>query len=349
VLEQIHAFHFAQPLWLVALVTPLLLWRVPPSPRGGAADPQLFGRYADRELLPHLVRIGLGTGRRRRRLGLWSAVWALGVLALAGPRWDYTDVRLRQTGDSLVVLLDLSASMRATDVRPSRLARARQEVEDLLDRNPGLRVGLVAFGSVARVITPVTEDEETVRHLLPSLTPDLMRWQGSRLSAGLERAQRLLAGQPPGSRHAVVLVSDGDFPEADLEERVKALKESGITLHVLGMGSAEGAPVPTAAGAPLGGRDGRPVLSALDEPRLKALAEAGGGVYRRADYHDRDTGDLVREVLRVGRSEVARDHVRRVWGEQYHLLVLIMAGLVVWGMRRARARRGSDSGDLASG
>jgi Ca-activated chloride channel family protein len=336
VLETFRLFHFAQPLWLLGLLALPLLWLLPRS-RLGAADADRLTHYADPHLLPHLIRATPGEHRTPRRLALWSVLWSLGVLAMAGPRWGYTEVSVAQPGDSVVVLLDISASMQATDIKPSRMARARQEIEDLLDRNPGLRVGLVAFASVARVVVPVTEDMDTVRYLLPSLSPDLLRWQGSRLTAALERAERLLAGQPPDTRHSLLLVSDGDFDEAGLVERVAALREAGVTLHVLGLGTAEGATVPAASGGGLVGPDGQAVRSRLDEVRLEALARAGGGVYRRADYRDEDSVELVKALLMTGRSEGTREEVRRVWDEKFYLPVLAMAVLVVLGVRRVRA------------
>lgn len=335
-LDALADLHFGQPLWLVALLAPLLLRWVPRA-RAGAVDRARLARYADPHLLPYLLREAPGSEPAPRRFGRWTLLWIAGVLAMAGPRWDYTDIRVYRPGDALVVLFDISGSMRAEDVKPSRLARARQEVEDLLERSPGLRVGLIAFASVAHVVAPVTEDHDTIRHLMPSLTPDLLRWQGSRVSGALERAARLLGGQAPGSRHAVVLVTDGDFAEEGLEAQVAELRERAITVHVLGVGSAEGAPVPAASGRTLAGQDGRPVQSRLEGGRLEAIARAGGGIYREADYGDADTRALLRAVARGAGAEQVREAEYRVWDERYYLPVLVMAYLALAGFRRVRA------------
>ena len=344
VLETLSQVHFSQPAWLLGLLVPLLLLGLPAS-RRAAGDLSRLARYADPHLLPHLIRTTPAPERARRRLGLWSVLWGLGILALAGPRWDFTDVRVERPGDSLVVLFDLSGSMRATDAKPSRLARARQEVEDMLAQSPGLRVGLIAFASVPHVVAPITEDHETVRHLLPSLSPDLVRWQGSRVSAALDRAERLLSGQAPGTRHALLLLSDGDYGEEGLEARAAALQAKGITLHVLGIGSPEGAPVPGASGGVLTNRDGQPIQSRLEEPRLTALAKAGGGLYRRADYRDDDTREVLRAVARTTDDSVTRERAYRVWDEEYHLPLLAAALLIVLGLRRVRPPTGADGHD----
>ncbi|MCP4041461.1 MAG: VWA domain-containing protein, partial [Gammaproteobacteria bacterium] len=216
--------HFSEPLWLLALFAPLLLWWWPQAKKS-IADLQRLERYAERHLLPHLLKGTLSLGRSRRRLILWSLLWVLGVVAMAGPRLGFTEVGLYTPGTNLVILLDLSRSMDAADVKPSRLVRARQEVEDLLDRNPGLRIGLIAFASVSHVVAPITEDGDTLRHLLPSISTDLAQWKGSRLSSALERARRLISGQPKDSSHALLLISDGDFSEPGLEKQMRFLRD----------------------------------------------------------------------------------------------------------------------------
>ncbi len=327
--------HFSGPLWLLALFVPLLLWWWPQA-RKTKDDLKRLDRYADRRLLPYLLQGTLALGRARRRLILWSLLWALGVVAMAGPRLGFTEVGLYAPGANLVILLDLSQSMDAADAKPTRLARARQEIEDLLDRNPGLRIGLIAFASVSHLVSPITEDDETLRHLLPSITTDLVNWKGSRLSSALERARRLISGQPKDSTHALLLISDGDFSEPGLEKQVRRLRETDARLHVLGVGTPEGAPVPLEGGGVLRGRDGREVMSRLDEAGLRALAEAGGGVYRLADYRDEDTRVLLDRVVTDGRPEARREGTLQIWNERYHLLVLIMMILLLGWFRRTR-------------
>jgi Ca-activated chloride channel family protein len=153
----------------------------------------------------------------------------------------------------------------------------------------------------------------------------------------LERAERLLAGQAPGTRHAVVLLTDGDFVEEGLEARAAALQAKGVTLHILGIGSPEGASVPGNTGAPVTGQDGRPVQSQLEETRLEALAKAGGGLYRRADYRDTDTRDILRAIARAADAGAVRDRTYRVWDERYTLPLAAMALLLALAWRQVRA------------
>ncbi len=331
--------HFAQPIWLWALLVPLLVWLWPRRTRSFSQQARLQ-RYADAHLLPHLILAGPSQTRFRRWLSLWSLLWCLGVVAMAGPRLGYSDVDLYRPGTNLVILLDLSRSMQVADVKPTRLARARQEIEDLLDSSRGMRVGLIAFASVAHVVAPITEDSDTLRNLLPSISTELVRWQGSRLSQALEKARRLLGGQPKDSAHAVLLISDGDFPEPGLQRHVALLHSEGIPVHVLGVGTLEGGPVPGEDGGWVRGNNGRPVISRLDEQGLQRLAEAGGGLYRRADFRDQDTRNMLERVMAEGRPTADREGTQRVWNERYHLLVLLMLAGLLWWYRQAGGARG---------
>jgi Ca-activated chloride channel family protein len=338
-------FHFSEPLWLWAFLVPLLLWLIPRMRRSDTDESRLAA-YADAHLLPHLV-LG-GRDRRpsqRRRFLWWSLLWLLAILAMSGPRWDFTDVAVSRPGNNLVILLDLSRSMDVTDERPTRLGRARQEIEDLLDQNQGAKVGRVAFASVAHVVSPITEDGETLRHLLPSLSSDLVRFPGSRLTQALARAERLLGAQPESEPGSILIISDGDFAEQDLVPQIVALRDVGIPVHVLGIGTPDGGVVPLSpmAGATFGNRG--PVISRLEEERLQALAEAGGGIYRRADYLEDDTRDIWERVLSDSQLESpVGETAKRVWHERYPLLVaLAMLIVLLW------FRRGAEPGRAVNG
>lgn len=334
-LSEAQYLHFAEPWWFCALLVPLLLWWWPR--RRGTRLEERLARYADPHLLPHLVLVNGSAHTLRRWLTLWSLLWALGVSAMAGPRLGYTEMQRYRPGTSVFVLLDLSRSMLATDVKPSRFERARQEVQDLLDRNPGFRIGLMAFASLPHLVVPITEDDETLRYLLPALSPELVNWPGSRVSSAIEQARRLFASEPEEATRAVVLVSDGDFADSRLEREVALLRAAGIRLHVLGIGTPEGARVPAAKGGWLRAPSGELVVSQLVEARLNALAVAGSGVYRRADFRDADSRDLLAAIAAHGGALVEEEGSHRIWHERYYVPVAGM--LVLWLFGDARRRR----------
>ena len=319
--EWLTAFHFSEPDWLWALLLciPVALWLML-SPRftGGSDHLQ---RYADRHLLPHLLgRTEASKHTRWRRYASWTALWTLLVLAMAGPRWDFTDVQLFRPGTNLVILFDISRSMSVADVQPTRLTRARQEVEDLLNMNRGIRIGLIGFATVAHVVSPVTEDMNGIRRMLSALDTSLVELQGSRLLYALESAEMLLAGQPEDSINSLLIVSDGDFDEPGLEERLRAFAANNIRVHVLGMGTPEGDAVPGKRGLWIKSRTGQPVVSSLNEPLLKSLAKAGNGIYQRADYREQDTRRLLDEVKAQALPTSNQEDHTQVWNEQFYLL-----------------------------
>jgi Ca-activated chloride channel family protein len=332
-------FHFAQPAWFWALLAlipvAIWLWR---SAAKAARGP--IHRYADEHLMPHLTgtRELKGTERWGRFLR-WSLLWTLLVVALAGPRWDYDDVRLFHPGNNLLILLDISRSMQADDVAPSRLGRARQEVQDLILQNRQVRLGLIAFASVPHVLSPITEDTYTILNSLPALSTDLARLQGSRLHMALDRAESLIGSLPEDSSRAMLLISDGDFDEDGLDARIGELAAKGIRLHVLGIGTEGGARVPARGGGWLTDRTGQPVTSRLDEERLEALALAGNGIYRRADYRDDDTEDLLAAASVSNLPAEAGDERTRIWNERFYLPVLLLAAFLLPQFRGRPARR----------
>jgi Ca-activated chloride channel family protein len=318
-----NGFHFAYPWLFLLMLAPLAvwLWLRMTSPR---EHTDRYRAYADARLLPFLLgRHDLPARQQWRRFLGWTILWALLVAAIAGPRWDYRDVQLFRPGNDLVILLDLSRSMDVTDVSPSRLGRARQELQDLVEHNKHSRLGLVGFATIAHVITPLTEDGNSLRALLPALSTNLVELKGSRLSEALMRARQMLAGQPADSSRHLLLLTDGDFGDDNLMESVQGLVADGMHLHVLGIGTAEGGPVPAGDNSFVLQQDGTPVVSRLDEASLQQLAKAGNGIYQRADYRDEDTAALLDSIGRASNAEVIANQKTRIWNEHYYWLVAL--------------------------
>ena len=334
--------HFAQPLWLWGLLAiPLVIaWLMLSSPfrQRGQED-----KYADAHLLAYLS--GVATTRvvnsRRPLLG-WALVWGLLSLAMAGPRWDFQQINPFEPGADLVILLDISRSMDVTDVNPSRLERARQEIQDLVNANPGIGIGLIAFASVAHVITPVTEDRESLLRQLPALSTSLVQLQGSRLTDAIDQASRLLAGQGNDVAHNILLISDGDFADQELDAKVQSLQAAGTRLHILAIGTSQGGPVPG-----LMATTGEPVLSWLDEDSLRRLADSGGGEFRISNYRDNDTRAILDAILAHARARQNTKLQTLVWNEYFYWLLLpaMLALLYLYrpgaGIARAAERGGT--------
>lgn len=235
-------FNFAQPLWLAALILIPLGWGWSTYWRGSRSN-KLSGlkKYADPELLPHIMA-NTKTLKTRSFIGLiYSLTIACIIIALADPRWDFKDIEAYAPSASIIILLDLSSTMNAQDVSPSRIIAGRQRVEDLLQQSKGLKVGLIGFAENPHLISPITDDLQTIKAFLPAVDTDLINKQGTSLSAGLKAAAELLANEP-GEKKSILLVSDGNLGKDNYEKIVKALAGQNISVHVLGVGTAEGGP-----------------------------------------------------------------------------------------------------------
>jgi Ca-activated chloride channel family protein len=291
--DAIQHFHFLRPLWLLALLLlPLLVWR---SLRGQRRDGDL-ARWIDAPLRAHVLLAG--AGRRRLLAPIWLAsLWGVAIVALAGPAWRQQAAMLYRVEAPLVVALDLSSHMAADDVAPDRITRARYKLMTLLKERAGGQVALIAYAGDAFTVAPMTDDAATVIALIDALATDSMPVDGQRGDRALRRAAALITGAG-FSGGDVLLVTDA--ADAAAREAARTLRDSGIRVSVLGVGTEQGAALRDAHGALVYDRAGVPQLAQLDEPGLRALASAGGGRYARLQA---DGGDLDRLGLLAPESE----------------------------------------------
>lgn len=285
-----HSFHFLRPAWFAALV-PLavvlvLMWSSRRTARSWRA-------VVDARLLPHLLVDG---GTKRSIWGMIALALAalLTITALAGPAWSKLQQPVFRRDASLVVLLDLSRSMDATDLQPSRLQMAKFKLRDILVRRKEGDTALVVYAADPFTVTPLTNDVDTIARQLPSLTTELMPVQGSRPDRAVAKAQELLR-QSGAVRGDVLLITDGvdNVSPQSLHAAVQKLVSAGYRLSVLGVGTVDGAPIPLAEGGFFKDAAGAIVLPKLDEAPLARLAALGHGIYRRLAPDDSDTNDLI--------------------------------------------------------
>ncbi len=320
-----HQFHFVRPLWLLALLPLSVLWLWLRRRRGGVDG---WRRWCDPALLEQLLVHQPG-GQRRYWLALLALGWLCAVLALAGPTWQRRPLPLYQNQAGRVVVLDLSQSMLARDLQPSRLARARFKIRDLLAQSD-TRTGLVVYAGAAFTVVPLTRDAVTIDHLLPALKPDLMPARGNRPGPALTMAGRLLS--QAGVRHGqiILIAAQADTAAARAAGR---LRREGQRVAVLAVGTPAGAPIPNGNGGFVTNGSGHTDLSRLDRSALQAVARAGGGRYTELTADDSDIRALTADqpAPRAG----PRDNVGgQAWLERGSWLVLLLLPLAALGFRR---------------
>lgn len=332
----IDQFHFLRPWWLLLLLPLcLLMWQL----IRGRYDSGNWRAVVDYRLLPHLLS-GVGGSRRNGIRWLLSAVAAVAIGALAGPTWEKLPQPVYQKETALVILLDLSRSMDAADIKPSRLVRARHKIADILNLRIEGQTALVAYAADAFAVTPLTSDVETIKAMLPDLETTLMPAQGSRAERAFELGLNLFdnAGIERGD---LLLVSDGvdDDGMARIEELHAQNPEYRIS--VLAVGTPEGGPMPQPNGGFLKTADGSIAISELREDNLREIANSGGGVFATISADDIDINTLAYlmessiDSSAVHRAEDRRAETWREFGPWLLLVALPFASLafrrgVIW-------------------
>jgi Ca-activated chloride channel homolog len=237
----------------------------------------------------HWTKLAAESSPSRRRASSILLVSALAMLILgaARPQLGSRVLETRQRGSDIVIAVDVSLSMEARDMLPSRRERARQEILTLLDRLRGDRIGLVTFANAGFLQCPLTLDRGAIRTLLPLIDPESIPEPGTNLEEAIHRAVEAFQADPQRGR-AIILVTDGEAHDGDLDKAIKEAKDARVRICAIGIGKTQGEPIPLPGkpGAPPSykkDRSGQVVLTRLDEEPLKRLCSSTGGTYVRAD------------------------------------------------------------------
>jgi Ca-activated chloride channel family protein len=320
-------FHWLRPEWLWAL--PLIALMTLALARRQLA-PGSWQRIIDPALVPFILS-------RSQVKGLYYRWWliliggVLAVLALAGPSWNRVEQPVFRSAQAIVIALDLSRSMDAQDLAPSRLTRARLKILDILERRRSGQTALVVYSSNAFTVTPLTTDADTVAALVNSLSTDIMPSRGSYPVAAINKSRRLLE-QAGAAFGEVLLITDGGTSPA-AERAAEDLRSAGYSLSVLGVGTVAGAPIPRVGGGFVADRSGNIVVPRLEEAALRSLAAAGGGRFATLSTDDRDIDILLSgEIGSASASDesLATDQ----WQEEGPWLLLILVPIAAMAFRR---------------
>jgi Ca-activated chloride channel family protein len=282
--------------------------------------------------------------RRRLRVFLLSAAVACLVLAIAGPMWGFHWQEVRSEGIDLVVAIDTSKSMLASDVAPNRLARAKLAVHDLANELRGDRVALVAFAGTAFLQSPLTLDRAAFRESLDAIDIGIIPRGGTNLAAALETSLAAFDGRQ-GSHQAVVLITDGEALEGTAADAVKLAAERGVRVFTVGIGTAEGELIPMESGGYLKDRKGQVVKSRLDEQGLQKIAIDTGGVYLHAGGTDFGLAELYREHIATMEKRELESRMEKRYEHRFQIpllaaLILLVAEALLAEQRRKSAAAG---------
>lgn len=281
-------FHFIRPYWLLAIIPFIVIVALMLRNKLSQGN---WSAVCDAELLPYLLQ-DKAVNQSRWPLTAGAIAAFMVILALAGPTWQRLPSPVFRNESALVIALDLSRSMDAEDIKPSRLIRARYKIADILKQRKDGQTALLVYAGDAFTVTPLTDDTETIDSQLSALTTDIMPSEGNNTEVVLERAVDLFkqAGLQKGQ---ILLVTDG----VNVDETLPAVKAlDGYTLSILGVGTADGAPIALPEGGFLKDRQGTIVIPKLDAGDLAKLAQAGKGVYQTITANDADIQTLLSTV-----------------------------------------------------
>ena len=293
-------FRFEDPIYLYLLVLiPILALIRFISFRNQKKRLRQFG---DISLLKALMP---DVSRYRPSVKFWMLLGALALLIvmLARPQLGTKISHEKRVGIETIIAMDISNSMRAEDIVPSRLDRSKMMVENLVDHFSNDKIGLIVFAGDAFVQLPITSDHVSAKMFLSSIDPSMIATQGTDLARAIDMATHSFT-QEEGVGKAIVVITDGEDHEGGAVESAKAAKDNGMRVYVLGVGSANGAPVPIpGTGDYMKDQAGNTVMSALNEEMCKQVAQAGGGAYIHVENNSAAQDQLDNELDKLAKKE----------------------------------------------
>ena len=323
-------FRFEDPayLYLLALVPVLVLIRL----WGLRKRKRQLGKFGDPALLKSLMP-DVSKARAEAKFWLMTAAVALLAVMLARPQMGTKISQEQRQGIEVILALDISNSMKAEDVAPSRLDKSKMLIENLVDNFTNDKVGLVVFAGDAFVQLPITSDYVSAKMFLQNIGPSLIASQGTNIGEAIELSSRSFTKQDRVGR-AIIVITDGEDHEGEAVAAVKKARKEGMRVFVLGVGSPKGSPVPADGGGYMKDRSGQEVMSALNEDMCKEVAKAGGGAYIHVDNTNIAQKQLDGEIAKLQKGDIM-SVVYSEYDEQFQavgillILVLIVETLIL--------------------
>ena len=289
-------------------------------------------KFGDPVLMAQLMP---DVSKYRPDVKFWLVFAAIGLFAvlLARPQFGSKLETEKRQGGEVMIALDISNSMLAQDVQPSRLEKAKRLVAQLVDKMENDKVGMIVFAGDAFTQLPITSDYISAKMFLESINPSLISKQGTAIGAAINLATRSFTPQE-GVGRAVIVITDGENHEGGAVEAAKAAAEKGIQVSVLGVGMPDGAPIPVEGTNDFRrDRDGNVVVTRLNEQMCQEIAQAGDGIYVRVDNSNAAQKVIAQEINKMAKADV-ETQVYTEFNEQFQavawiILLLLLAEMLI--------------------
>lgn len=323
-------FRFAEPEYLYGLYfLPLLIfafWYMMRIKHG------LLNKFADEKLQPVLLP-AYSKAKEISRFGIIILAVVFLIFAAADPQIGTKIENIKETGIDIYILLDVSLSMQAQDIKPSRLEKAKLEISNLIQKLSGDRIGLIVFAGEPFVQFPLTSDYSAANLFLSAADASTVPDQGTAIAAAIDLATKSFDYSSKTER-VVVIFTDGEDHEGNLQSAIDKAKDNNITIYTIGLGSPAGVPIPVynSQGRPAGYKsdaEGNVVLTKLDESALKDIATGSGGQYLRG-ANDRDELDIIYNNLsKIKKTEFGERKVTDYEDRFYYFLAPAIVLLLI--------------------
>lgn len=285
-------------------------------------------KYGDIKLLESLMP---DVSRYKPHVKFYFQLFALLVLVfvIAGPQFGSKLESVKKQGVEIMIALDISNSMLAKDISPNRLEKSKQILSKLIDDLSNDKVGLIVFAGDAYTQLPITSDYSSAKMFLSGINPNMISSQGTAIGSAIQLASRSFSPNKSSDK-AIIIITDGENHEGDAVEMAKQASEKGIKVDVIGIGSPEGVPIPMNEQSNDFRKDnqGNVVISKLNETMGQQIAEAGKGIYVRADNTNNALRALLNEVRKMKKTDL-ESNVYSEYDEQYQSLAWIVLILLL--------------------
>lgn len=301
---------------------------------------KMLARFGDLQLVERLSRAASPRRQRIKAVLLLSSLSLL-LLALARPQFGTRIETVKREGQDIFVALDVSLSMLAEDIRPSRLEKAKREVGQLIDRLQGDRIGLIAFAGEAFVQCPLTLDYAAARLFLSAMGPELIPVPGTAIGEAIRKAKDSFSEEERKGK-VLIVITDGEDHIGGLSDALKEAAEEAITIYTIGIGTQQGVPIPESSGESTGtfkkDRQGQVILTRLNENALREMAEATGGDHFRVTAAATELDQIYATVSGMDKKEFSAREVT-LFDEKFQPvlalgLLLLVAEFLLSGSRR---------------
>lgn len=318
-------FRFANPdyLYLLFILPVLLAFYI----YAAILKKKALKKYGNLELLAELMP---EVSRKRDNLKFWLlfAATTVVIFIIAGPQFGTKLETIKRQGVEIMVCLDVSNSMLAEDVSPSRLDKSKQMLSRLTDGLVNDKVGLIVYAGDAFTQLPITSDYISAKMFLSSINPSMVSTQGTAIGAAINLAVRSFTPSETSDK-AIILITDGENHEDDAIGAAKKAAEKGIHVNIVGMGQPQGAPIPVnGSNNFLKDKEGNVVITRLNEQMCQEIAAAGDGMYVRADNTNTALKALQAEIDKMNKSEID-SKIYSEYDEQFQTLAWIALILLI--------------------